>query len=123
MFGFFRSAPTPRLDPAEAVRAVAENRALLVDVREPDELRATGKAKGAVNLPLSRLGELANPASGQADKRLKAAREAGLPVYAYCASGARSDRAAAILRQHGHAEVVNLGNLGTWQAGGGPVVR
>lgn len=123
MFGFFRSAPTPRPDPAEAVRAVAESRALLVDVREPDELRATGTARGAINLPLSRLAELADPASGLADARLTAARAAGLPVYAFCASGARSDQAAAILRRFGHAQVINLGNLAAWRAGGGAVVR
>jgi rhodanese-related sulfurtransferase len=123
MFGFLRSAPAPRIDPAEAVRAVASGEALIVDVREPAEVQGSGKARGAVNLPLGRLPDLANPASGQHDKRLKAAKAGDLPIYVYCASGARSERAAAILRQHGHAQVIDLGHLGTWQAGGGAVVR
>jgi rhodanese-related sulfurtransferase len=123
MFGFLRSSPTPRLDPVQAVRAAAAGEALVIDVREPAEVQGTGKARGALNLPLGRLSELADPASGLHDKRLKAARAAGQPIYVYCASGARSDRAAAILRHHGHAQVVNLGNLQTWRAGGGAVVR
>jgi rhodanese-related sulfurtransferase len=123
MFGFLRSAPAPRLDPAEAVRAVAAGEALIIDVREPAEVQGSGKARGAVNLPLGQMPALANPASGQHDKRLKAAKAAVQPIYVYCASGARSDRAAAILRQYGHAQVINLGHLGAWQAGGGAVVR
>ena len=122
MFGFLRSA-TARPDPAEAVRAVGAGEALLIDVREPAEVRSSGLARGAINLPLGQLAALADPASARADKRLKAAKAAGTPIYLYCASGARSGRAADVLRQMGYAPVTNLGHLGTWQAAGGAVGR
>lgn len=125
MFGFLRSltAPSPGIDPTRAVADVAAGRALLIDVREPAEVSASGKAKGAVNLPLSRLAQLADPASGLADKRLRGARDKGLTLVLYCASGARSGRAADVLRRFGHDQVHNLGSLAEWRAGGGAVVR
>ena len=123
MFNLFRtlSGGTAAVNPALAVQAVAEKRALLIDVREPDELRA-GKAKGAVNLPVGRLHRTADPASGHFDRHLAGAKASGLPVYVYCASGARSGRAAGILRQHGF-QVHNLGTLADWARAGGAVQR
>ncbi|WP_370208834.1 rhodanese-like domain-containing protein [Pararhodobacter marinus] len=124
MFNLFSAfmGGTAAVDPAEAVAAVGDNRALLIDVREEAETRS-GMARGALNLPLSRLHLAADPASGHHDTRLAAARKAGKPLYLYCASGARSGRAAGILKQHGFPEVHNLGNLGAWQRGGGAVLR
>ena len=125
MFNLFGSLMNsgPRLDPAEAVRRVGAGEALLIDVREEAEVRQGGKAKGALNLPLSRLHLTGDMTSGHADKRLAQAHKAGKALYLYCASGARSGRAAGILRQHGFAEVHNLGNLSAWHSGGGEVVR
>lgn len=125
MFSFFGSLMNsgPRLDPVEVVRQVTAGEALLVDVREEDELRHGGKASGALNLPLSRLHLNADPQSGHFDKRLAQAKKAGMPIYLYCASGARSGRAAEIMHNHGFEAVHNLGNLSAWQAGGGAVQR
>ena len=124
MFGFLKSAPAaPRVTPAEALAQVAAGKALLLDVREPDEVRATGKVAGAHNLPLGGLAQTANPASGQFDKRLAAAKKDGLALFVYCASGARSGRAADILRAHGFAEIHNLGGLGHMQAAGARIQR
>lgn len=125
MFNLFASMMNsgPAANPAEAVRAVAERRAVVIDVREADEVRASGKAKGGVNLPLSRLHLTADPASGHFDKTLAAARKDKLDIYLYCASGARSSRAAGILRQHGFEAVHNLGSLNAWAQGGGQIAR
>ena len=125
MFNLFGSMMNsgPRLDPVEVVRQVTAGEALLVDVREEDEVRFGGKAKGSLNLPLSRLHLSADPNSGHFDKRLAKARKAGQPIYLYCASGARSGRAAGLMRNHGFEQVHNLGNLHSWHAAGGAVVR
>ncbi|MCC0078937.1 MAG: sulfurtransferase [Rhodobacter sp.] len=125
MFNFFNNLMNQgaAVDPAEAVKAVAEKRALVIDVREEDEVRHSGKAKGALNLPLSRLHMTADPRSGHFDKALAKAHKDGSAIYLYCASGARSGRAAGILRQHGFENVQNLGNLNTWAQGGGQIVR
>jgi len=113
----------PRIDPAEAVRQVGNGAALLIDVREEAEVRSGGKAKGALNLPLSRLHLSADPKSGHFDKRLARAKKDGAPIYLYCASGARSGRAAGMMRGHGFEDVQNLGNLSAWHSGGGAVIR
>lgn len=124
MFNLFGSMMNsgPRLDPTEAVRQVGAGEALLIDVREEAEV-AGGKAKGAHNLPLSRLHLAADPNSGHFDKRLAAAKKAGHPIYLYCASGARSGRAAMMLSNYGFENVHNLGNLHAWHSAGGDVVR
>ncbi len=125
MFNFLNSMMNsgPAVSPAEAVKAVAEKRAIVIDVRESDEVRYSGKAKGALNLPLSRLHLMADPNSGHFDKALAAAKKTGQEVYLYCASGARSGRAAGILRQHGFDKVHNLGSMQAWAQGGGQITR
>jgi len=124
MFNLFRAVTNsaPSVSAADAVEAVSQKTAVLVDVREEAELRS-GRAKGAINLPLSRLHLNADPQSGHFDKHLARALKAGHPVYLYCASGARSGRAAGILRQHGFESVHNLGTLRHWQSGGGAILR
>jgi len=124
MFNLFGSLMNsgPKIDRAEAVRQVTAGEALLVDVREEAELRS-GRAKGALNLPLSRLHQSADPKSGHFDKHLAKAHKAGKPIYLYCASGARSSRAAGMMRTHGFEQVHNLGNLSKWAAGGGVILR
>lgn len=116
MLSFFRSAAPARFDAAQISADAARGAALLIDVREPAEVQATGLAKGAINLPLGML------ATSQ-DARLAQARAAGVPVYLYCAAGARSGRGADVLRQAGFVQVENLGGLKEWQAAGGAMVR
>lgn len=73
--------------------------AVVIDVRSPAEFHA-GAHPGALNIPLQelagRLGEIPR------DR----------PVVLYCASGARSGMALAMLRRAGYADVVNAGGLG-----------
>ena len=125
MLSFIRSlfSVSPRISVAEARQALADGAALLVDVREADELRSTGRAKGALHLPLSSLAHCADPKSGRFARQLKPAFEGKTRLILYCASGARSGRAAALLRAKGYAQVDNLGSLRDWQAAGGPLQR
>ena len=81
--------------------------AVLADVREPDELAATGKLAGAVNVPLTRLKHLA--AQGATPAELKAAKDR--PVILYCRTGRRSGEAGEILRSQGFRRVYNLGGF------------
>jgi len=125
MMSFIKSlfAPSPRLAPAEAVRMVGSGAAIIADVREADEIRATGKARGALHLPLSALPQAGDPKSGRFERKLKPALKGGLPVIVYCASGARSEQAARMLRAKGFGTVHNLGGLRDWVAGGGMVQK
>jgi rhodanese-related sulfurtransferase len=117
MVSLFRSAaPNTTLSIADVAAKVAQNQMILIDVREIAEVRASGKADGAVVMPLSVLPLKADPQ--QPDPALRK----GVPIAAYCASGARSGRAAQILAGLGYGPVSNLGGLGDWKAGGGKVV-
>lgn len=82
--------------------------AVLIDVRTPEEY-ASGHIEGACNVPVDAIGSISRTA---ADKQA--------PLYAYCASGARSTRACQMLARMGYASVKNIGGISRWN---GDVVR
>lgn len=99
------------VSPAEAVRVVNQDNALILDVREDSEVRA-GRISGARHIPL-----------GQLAKRLDELNrfKAG-PILVYCRSGARSSMAAGQLVKAGFQNVHNLsGGIQAWTAAGLPV--
>jgi rhodanese-related sulfurtransferase len=103
--------------PDEAVRRAAAGELTLIDVRDGAEVAQTGKAEGALHIPLMLLQYRADPRHPEFHPGLDPAR----PVALYCASGARSGMAAGILAAHSFAEVYNLGGLSHWAAGGGRI--
>jgi adenylyltransferase/sulfurtransferase len=98
------SAPADEIEPAELRRRLDAGEPLeILDVREPHEW-AAGHLEGARLVPLGSLGE-----------RLHELDPDRLHVL-QCRSGARSARAAALLREAGFARVVNLrGGLVAWK--------
>ncbi|MGB4778481.1 rhodanese-like domain-containing protein [Microbacterium sp.] len=79
----------------------------LIDVREPDEF-AAGHVPGAVNLPMSTIGEHLDELPGGA-------------FDVICAIGGRSARVGEALEARGH-EVTNVvGGTNEWVAAGYPV--
>jgi rhodanese-related sulfurtransferase len=88
------------VDGNEARRLLAEENAVLVDVRTPEEF-ADGHVSEAINIPVqeldARMGELS--------------RER--PVVVYCRSGRRSDAAASALRAAGYT-AHDLGPMNAW---------
>jgi rhodanese-related sulfurtransferase len=83
--------------------------AVLIDVREPDEV-AAASMPGAINMPMSSIGEHLDE----------------LPVgtlYQVSHAGGRSARVAAALEQRGY-DVVNVeGGITQWEQEGLPVTR
>jgi len=95
---------------AEAVRLINREKGVLIDVSEPAEF-AAGHAAGARNVPLGRLAGAKEVPSNKT-----------LPLVLLCASGARSSRAAAMLRKAGHEKAVSLaGGLAAWREAGFPI--
>lgn len=119
MFGFLTKPSPARINPSEAIARVQDGTLTLIDVREAGELRQSGKAKGALHIPLGQIGAQTDPQSGHFNRKL----DTGKAFALYCASGARSGRAADVMRANGFAEVYNLGTLHDWQLSGGAVVR
>lgn len=96
---------------AEDARAMLRSGAVLVDVRELDELRESGRLEGASHMPMSTF-----------------ARQARLlpmdrPIILYCRSGRRSAIAGDILRAMGFEQVHNLGGFDDAARSGWPTVR
>lgn len=114
-----RQATASRMTPQDAVARAKAGEITVIDVRDHNELAMSGKAEGAVHIPLSVLQMLANPSSPDYHPAL----DTNKPVAVYCASGARSSMAAQMLEQHGFAEVHNIGGLGHWQMAGGAIER
>ncbi|MFN6951842.1 MAG: rhodanese-like domain-containing protein [Albidovulum sp.] len=117
MLNFLRSAP--RLSAAEAVARVKSGAMTLIDVRDHGELAATGRAEGAIHVPLTVLRMKCDPSSPECLPELSTAR----PVAVYCASGGRSQVAVQMLTSLGYREVHNIGGLFDWQAAGGAIMR
>ena len=104
-----------RVDPAEAAQLVRDNKAVLIDVREPDEWTA-GVAQSAALLPLS---DLTGPRKlWQPFLRKVGDRE----IILYCLSGGRSGSAARILAAEGF-KTANAGGIHRWQAAGLPIAQ
>lgn len=100
----------PRTVRADAARALVDDGAVLVDVREATEWRA-GHARAARHIPMGKLG----------DEARRLPKDA--PVVLMCATGARSRVAAAQLRSAGYRATSLSGGLAAWQAAGGSVTR
>jgi len=114
---FFRQARGNGLSAQQAVAGASDGSVIVIDVRDHGELAMSGKAKGALHIPLMRLRDMADPR--HPDFRQELSREATIALY--CASGARSNAAAQMLQQLGYTEVHNIGGLGHWVQAGGAV--
>ena len=109
--GALASADAVALDEARA--ALEQGRALLIDIREPDE-HATGVAPGARLLPMS-----------QISRRLaEIPTDPSQPVLLICNTQNRSGATLRALRQrgYGHVRFVN-GGMSEWARRGWPMVK
>lgn len=94
--------------------------ALLVDIREEDELRVEGWIAGSVWAPRGMLEFWADPAS--ADHRFEFQPDRRIVLY--CAWGDRSALAADTLARMGYGRVAHLdGGLRAWREAGQTVIR
>jgi rhodanese-related sulfurtransferase len=111
------NAVVPRITPKEAQAMIAGGDVLVVDVRDPQELEASGKVAGAVNVSRGMLEFRADPKSPYYNPAFDKSKT----VVLYCASGGRSALAGKLLRDMGYEKVFNLGGFNDWAAAGGAV--
>ena len=110
-------AAVPRISPEEAKGLLGRADVLFLDVREPPEVVASGKVRGAVAVPRGLVEFRADPASPMHD----AAFDRAKTVVAYCASGGRSALVGKTLKDMGYANVRNLGGFKDWLDAGGEI--
>ena len=101
------------LDPQAMVQLMNREKAVVIDVCEPDEF-ARGHVIGAKNLPLA-----------QVDEKLPQwVKNKSTPVIMVCQVGARSSRAAAAARKLGYENAHSLsGGLRAWVAASMPTEK
>jgi rhodanese-related sulfurtransferase len=104
--GFFNRFMVASLAPAAAKKMLESNTAVLVDVREENEIKS-GMIQGALWLPLSGL-----KAGSLPDSLAKSLADKSKPLLIYCRSGARSARAALLLGEMGY-QTKNIGGYDT----------
>jgi rhodanese-related sulfurtransferase len=97
----------------QATQLINQNKAVIVDVREPEEFKA-GSLRGARNIPLK---ELPNRI-GELDKfKAKTA-------IVVCQNGVASGKAAAQLKKAGFEQAAALdGGVAAWQSQGLPLAK
>jgi rhodanese-related sulfurtransferase len=101
------------LDPQAMVQLMNRDKAVVIDVCEPDEF-ARGHVIGAKNLPLGQL----------EDKLAQVVKNKSAQVIMVCQVGARSARAAATARKLGYENVQSLsGGLRAWTAASMPTEK
>ncbi len=109
---FSRSSGGGRVSAGEAVMLINREKAVLIDVGEPAEY-AAGHAGPARNIPFGQLETSKDLPSNKA-----------LPVLLICPTGARAQRAAALLRKRGHEKVHAVtGGLAAWREAQLPVEK
>lgn len=110
-------AAVPPITPTEAAALVKSADALIVDVRDGTEVRASGKAKGAVAVSRGLLEFRADPDAPTYNPEFRKDR----PILLYCGSGGRAALAGKTLRDMGFSDVRNLGGFKDWVDSGGEV--
>jgi rhodanese-related sulfurtransferase len=97
---------------AEAVRLINREKAVLIDVSEPEEF-AKGHPNGARNVPLAKLDGSKDLPSNKA-----------LPLVVVCPTGSRASRAVGLLRKAGYEKAQPLaGGFGAWREANLPVEK
>jgi len=101
------------LSTSNAVLLINREKAIVVDVSEPEEF-AAGHIGGARNVPL-----------GQLEQRLpEAVKNKAVPVLLVCGNGARAARALAVAKKLGYEKAqVLAGGLRAWKDANLPVEK
>jgi len=101
------------LSAEDAVQLINRQRAVVVDVRAPEEF-AAGHVSGARNVPLDQLeAKLAGTVKNKT-----------LPLLIVCATGTRAQRAVALARKLGYEQAqVLAGGLKSWKAANLPMEK
>ncbi|MES2979640.1 MAG: rhodanese-like domain-containing protein [Pseudomonadota bacterium] len=101
------------LSAAAAVQMINREKAVVIDVGEPDEF-AAGHVGGARNVPF-----------GQLEEKLPAlVKNKALPIILVCPVGARAARAVAVVKKLGYEQAQSLsGGLKAWKEANLPVEK
>lgn len=112
-------AAIPAISLEEAAKLHGSPNVLFVDVRDGEEVAASGKIAGATNVSRGIL-------EFRADETLPSHNKAfakDKTIILYCASGGRSALSGVALKELGYKDVRNLGAFKDWAEKGLPIER
>ncbi|HLG00850.1 MAG TPA: rhodanese-like domain-containing protein [Acidimicrobiia bacterium] len=102
----------------DEVAAERDQGALIIDIRESEELARTGKIPGSLHIPRGMLEFHADPTSRYHNPELSPDKR----IILHCAGGIRSALGVAALKELGYDNIAHLeGGFGAWAQEGGPV--
>lgn len=101
------NAAVPRLKPNEVANLVGAEGTLIVDVRDPTEVVASGRIAGALNVSRGMLEFRADPDSPYHNPAFRKDQR----IVLYCGSGGRAALAGKALRELGYQSVFNAGGF------------
>ncbi len=105
------------LSPEQVASELESGDAVVVDLREPQELEATGMIPGAIHAPRGMLEFYADPSLPYHKDELERDKR----IILHCASGGRSALAAKTLKDMGYTNVAHMeGGIKAWQEEGRP---
>ncbi|MBL7859023.1 MAG: rhodanese-like domain-containing protein [Cyclobacteriaceae bacterium] len=108
------------LTPQQVQDELAKGNVVLIDIRESEELKQSGKIEGAIHAPRGMLEFYADPATPY----FKPEFDKNKRIILQCASGGRSALAVVTLKEMGFTNVAHLdGGLKAWKDSGKPVVK
>lgn len=113
LWPLIKGATSGGLSPEQAVQLINREKAVVVDVSEPEEF-----SKG-------RIGQAKNVPFGQVEDKLPGVvKNKVLPVILVCPTGARANRALAAVKKLGYEQAQTLaGGLHAWKAANLPVTK
>ena len=110
-----------RLTPQQAWASLADDGALLVDIRCGELRSEDGVVPGSLHAPFSVLYWRADPSSGHDDPRIS---RGDRRLILLCAHGYSSSLAAATLQELGHAGATDvIGGFEAWREAGLPIAK
>ena len=109
------NAEVALIGPQEAKELLGRTDVLFLDVREPNEIAASGKVPGALAVPRGLIEFRADPSSAMHDAQLNRAKT----MIVYCGSGDRAALAGWTLKKMDFSDVRNMGGFKGWLNAGG----
>lgn len=99
-------------------KEIKSGNTVLIDLRETEELTATGRIPGSIHVPRGMLEFRADPTSSYHQDPIDPSKR----IILHCASGGRSALAATTLQAMGYSNIAHLdGGFTAWKAAGKPV--
>lgn len=108
------------LSPEQAQAEIVNGNVIVIDLREPEEVKQNGKITGSLNAPRGMLEFYADSSLPYHKPEFNKQNR----IIVYCASSGRSALGAKTLKEMGYDKVAHIeGGMNAWKASGLPVVQ